>query len=74
MEFVLLFEFVIIHVEKHFHRSFCQKNQNHYEIYETKYFPVNLAKFLRTHFLQNTSGWRLLFHIFYHAKLLLFQS
>ena len=50
MEFVLLFEFVIIHVEKHFHRSFCQKNQNHYEIYETKYFPVNLAKFLRTHF------------------------
>ena len=25
-----------------------------------RYFPVNFAKFLRTHFLQNTSGWLLL--------------
>ena len=27
----------------------------------TWYFPVNFAKFLRTPFLQNTSGWLLLF-------------
>ena len=37
-------------------------------------FPLGLAKFLRTPFLQNTSGWLLLKPVLRYSQLLLFQG